>query len=168
MTMQPSVECKPYERTWRNWAVDQNLDDHWLERLNNLETFSLVGICEGHTDAKPASLRRCPRIALMLRKAYMRPLTEQWYDLKETLTTAIERTWPDKETIIEFSIQHRLAKNDDLVEEIEAIIIRIISERKRDTMLLPKWTNHWFRHALLRIEAFDQFMKTLIIFKRKQ
>ena len=49
------------------------------------------------------------------------------------------------------------------MEEIESIIIRIISERKRDTMLLPEWTNHWFLQALLRIEIFDQFMKTMRI-----
>lgn len=168
MTMQPSVECKSYERPWRNWAVDRNLDDCWLERLNNLETFSLVGICEGHIDVKPTSVRRSPRIALMLKKVYMRPLTEQWYDLKEALAIEIKRTWPDAESIIQFEIQHRLVKNDGLVEEIEAIIIRIISERKRDTMLLPEWTNHWFRQTLLRIEAFDQFMKTMIVIKEEQ
>ena len=148
--------------------MDRNLDDCWLDRLNNLEVFSLVSICEGHIDVKPPSVRRSPRIALMLKKAYMRPLTEQWYDLKEYLATSIERIWPDEETIIEFEIQHRLVKKYDLVEEIEAIIIRIISERKRDTMLLPEWTNHWFRQALSRIETFDLFMKTLIIINKVQ
>ena len=157
-----ATECKSYERPWLDWAVDRNLDDQWLERLNNLETLNLVSICEGHIDARPTSARRSPRIALMLKKAYMRPLTEQWYDLKEDLATSIENIWPDEETIIEFEIQHRLVKNDPM-EEIESIIIRIISERKRDTMLLPEWTNHWFRQALLRIEIFDQFMKTMRI-----
>jgi len=161
------TECKSYERPWRDWAVDRNLDDQWLERLNNLETLNLVSICEGHIDARPTSARRSPRIALMLKKAYMRPLTEQWYDLKEDLATSIENIWPDEETIIEFEIQHRLIINDP-VEEIESIIIRIISERKRDTMLLPEWTNHWFLQALLRIETFDQLMKTMIIIKEEQ
>ena len=162
-----ATECKSYERPWLDWAVDRNLDDQWLERLNNLETLNLVSICEGHIDARPTSARRSPRIALMLKKAYMRPLTEQWYDLKEDLATSIENIWPDEETIIEFEIQHRLIINDP-VEEIESIIIRIISERKRDTMLLPEWTNHWFLQALLRIETFDQLMKTMIIIKEEQ
>jgi len=161
VTMMPT-ECKSYERPWRDWAVDRNLDDQWLERLNNLETLDLVSICEGHIDARPTSARRSPRVALMLKKDYMRPLTEQWYDLKEDLATSIEKIWPNEETVIEFEIQHRLVKNDP-TEEIESIIIRIISERKRDTMLLPEWTNHWFRQALLRIETFDQFMKTMVI-----
>ena len=161
------TECKSYERPWRDWAVDRNLDDQWLERLNNLETLNLVSICEGHIDARPTSARRSPRIALMLKKAYMRPLTEQWYDLKEDLAASIGKIWPDEETIIEFEIQHRLIINDP-VEEIESIIIRIISERKRDTMLLPEWTNHWFLQALLRIETFDQLMKTMIIIKEEQ
>ena len=166
--MDTSIQCKPYERPWRDWFVDRNLNDGWLEQLNNLETLSLVSICEGHIDARPTSVRKSPRIALMFKKDYMRPLTEKWYNLKEALTTAIEKTWPDEETIIQFEIQHRLVKNDGLVEEIEAIIIRIISERKRDTVLLPEWTNHWFRQALSRIEAFDRLMKILVIIKRNQ
>lgn len=159
-----ATECKSYERPWLDWAVDRNLDDQWLERLNNLETLNLVSICEGHIDARPTSARRSPRIALMLKKAYMRLLTEQWYDLKEDLAASIGKIWPDEETIIEFEIQHRLVINDP-VEEIESIIIRIISERKRDTVLLPEWTNHWFRQALSRIEAFDRLMKILVIIK---
>ncbi|HNS56795.1 MAG TPA: hypothetical protein PKO34_07060 [Smithellaceae bacterium] len=46
------MECKSHERPWRDWAVDRNLDNQWLERLNKLETLNLVSICEGHIDVK--------------------------------------------------------------------------------------------------------------------
>jgi len=32
--MQTAMECKPYQRCWRDWAVDRNLEDIWLARLN--------------------------------------------------------------------------------------------------------------------------------------
>jgi len=168
MLNHPSVDCRPYERPWRDWAVDRNLDDQWLERLNNLETFSLVSICEGHIDVKPTSVKRRPCIILMLKNDYIRPLTVRWYDLKKPLAAEIERTWPGEETIVEFEIQHRLVKNDDGMEDIEDIIIRITSGRKRDMMIFPEWIHHWFRQTLLRIEAFDRFMKTLIIIRGEQ
>ena len=167
MPMQPAAECKTYERPWRDWVVDINLDDRWLERLNNLETLDLVSICEGHLDAKPTSVKRNPRIILMPKKDFIRPFTEQWYDLKEALANEIERIWPGEETIVEFEILHRLVKNGDPPEDVEDIIIRITSDRKRDMVILPEWVDHWVRQALSRIETFDRFMKTFIIIKEK-
>ena len=163
--MQQAAECKTYEKPWRDWAVDRNLDDRWLERLNDLESFSLVSICEGHLDAEPKSVKRRPCIILRPKKAYIMPLTVRWYELKEAIAVEIERIWPDKETIVEFEIQHRLVKSGDPLEDIEDIIIRITSDRKRDMVILPEWIGHWFRQALSRIETFDRFMKTLIIIK---
>ncbi len=161
MTMIPTA-CKPHERPWRDWAVDRNLDDGWLERLNNLETLDLVSICEGHVDARPTSARRSPRIVLMLKKAYMRPFTERWYELKEALAAEIERIWPGKETIIEFEIQHRIIKDEEALADIEGIIMRIMSVRKRDMMILSAWIQKWFRKNIAKIETFDRFLKTMM------
>jgi len=155
------MECKSYERPWRDWAVDRNLDNHWLERLNNLETLDLVSICEGHLDVKSTSVKRRPFIILSPKNDYLRPITERWYDLKEDLADEIERIWPGKETIIEFEIQHSLVKDEDDLADIGDIILRITSVRKRDMMILSVWIQKWFRKNISKIEAFDQFMKTL-------
>jgi hypothetical protein len=163
-----SAECKPRERPWRDWAVDRNLDDQWLESLNNLELLDLVSVCEGHLDVKPTSVKRRPCIILRPKEAYIRPLTIHWYGLKEALGIEIERIWPDAETIVEFEIQHRLVKNGDPLVDIEDIIIRVTSKRKRDMVTLPAWTDAWFRQTLARIEAFDQFIKTLNVIKGEQ
>lgn len=162
------MECKSYQRHWRDWTVDRNLEDIWLARLNSLETLDLVSICEGHTDAKPTSVKRRPCIILRPKKDYIMPLTVGWYDLKAALATEIERIWPDKETIVEFEIQHRLVQNGDHPDDIEDIIIRITSERKRDAAILPEWVVLWFRLSLIRIQEFDRFLKTLIIIKPEQ
>lgn len=168
MLNHPSVDCRPYERPWRDWAVDRNLDDQWLERLNNLEALDLICICEGHLDVMPTSVKRKPRINLRPKVTYRRPMTERWYDLKKPLADEIEKIWPGGSTIVEFEIQHRLVKNNDGLEDIEDIIIRITSERKKDMMIFPEWIGHWFRQTLSRIETFDRFMKTLIIIRGEQ
>ena len=166
--MASQLKCEMHERPWRDWAVDRNLDDRWLERLNNLESFSLVSICEGHLEVEPKSVKRRPCIILRPKEAYIMPLTVRWYELKDAIALEIESIWPDKETIIEFEIQHRLVKSGDPLEDIEDIIIRITSDRKRDVVILPEWIDHWFRQALSRIETFDLFMKTLIIINKEQ
>ena len=166
--MQQAVECKTYERPWQDWAVDKNLDDRWLERLNDLESLSLVSICEGHLDCEPKSVKRRPCIILRPKESYIMPLTVRWYELKDAIAVEIERIWPDKETIVEFEIQHRLVKSGDPLEDIEDIIIRITSDRRRDMMILPEWIDHWFRQVLSRIETFDRFMKIMIIIKGEQ
>ncbi len=168
MTMKTSMECKPYQRRWRDWAVDRNLEDIWLTRLNALETLDLVSICEGHLDVRPNSVKRRPCIILRPKMDYMIPLTIGWYDLKEALAAEIKRIWPDAETIVEFEIQHRLVQNGDDPEDIEDIIIRITLKRKRDAEVLPEWVVHWFRLSLIRIQDFDRFLKTLIIIKEEQ
>ena len=166
--MASQLKCEMHERPWRDWAVDRNLDDRWLERLNDLDSLSLVSICEGHLDCEPKCVKRRPCIILRPKEAYMMPLTVRWYELKEAIAVEIERIWPDKETIVEFEIQHRLVKNGDPLEDIEDIIIRITSDRKRDVVSLPEWIDHWFRQALSRIETFDRFIKTLFIIKGEQ
>jgi hypothetical protein len=166
--MQPSIECKPHQRRWRDWAVDRNLEDGWLTSLNDLEALDLVSICEGHLDARPNSVKRRPCIILRPKKAYMMPLTVGWYDLKKALAAEIKRIWQDAETIVEFEIQHRLVQNGDDPDDIEDIIIRITSKRKRDTVILPEWVVHWYHLSLIRIKDFDRFLKTLIIIKEEQ
>lgn len=37
-----------YTRDWGAFSVDKNLQDDWLIRLNTLQCFELMGICEGH------------------------------------------------------------------------------------------------------------------------
>jgi len=37
-----------YTREWATFSVDKNLQDDWLTRLNSLQCFELMGICEGH------------------------------------------------------------------------------------------------------------------------
>jgi hypothetical protein len=37
-----------YQRQWKDYQVDKNLSDEWLESLNRLKCFDLISVCEGH------------------------------------------------------------------------------------------------------------------------
>lgn len=160
-----AAECKPHERPWRNWAVDRNLDDRWLERLNDLETFSLTSICEGHIDDNSSAVRRHPRIILRPKETYMKALTDHWYDQKDALTGAIQQIWPENNTIIECEIQHCIVQEGDKLTDAQDTFFRITSAHKRYTIEFSECVYRWFRRTIPRIRTFDQFMKTLIIIK---
>lgn len=40
--------CRDHERLWGERYVDKDLKDDWLERLNRLNNFDLISICQGH------------------------------------------------------------------------------------------------------------------------
>jgi len=159
-----AVECKPHERHWRYLAVDRNLDDRWLVRLNGLNALDLISICEGHLDVKPTSVRRRPSVIFSLKKAYVKPFTIRWYDLKEALDAEIEIIWKSEDTTVEIEIQQQIVRYDDEdVGDREEIIFRLFSRRKRDAEDFPKWIEKWFLDAISRIERFDRFLKSMLM-----
>jgi len=160
--MQPSMECKPYQRRWRDWAVDRNLEDIWLARLNALETLDLVSICEGHTDAKPTSVKRRPSVILIVKESYLKPLTERWYEIKAALADELERIWPESDTSIELEIQHMLTRKDGQRSDEQEIILRCFSSRKRDSAQFSEWVGPWFQNTVCRIEEYDRSFKKLM------
>ena len=157
-----AVKCKPHERPWRNLAVDRNLDDRWLEHLNNLKTLDLISICEGHLDVKSTSVRRRPSAIFSLKKAYVKPFTIRWYDLKGALAAEIESIWKSEDTTVEIDIQQQIVRYDDEdVGDREEIIFRFFSRRKRDADDFHEWIEKWFLDAISRIERFDRFLERL-------
>jgi hypothetical protein len=155
-------ECKPYQRRWRDWAVDRNLEDIWLTRLNDLETLDLVSICEGHTDAKPTSVKRRPSVILIVKASYLKPLTGHWYEIKAALADEIERIWSESDADIELGIQHMLARKDGQREDAQEIILRCFSRRKRDSAPFSEWVGPWFQNAVCAIEEHDRSFKKLM------
>ena len=55
--------CRDHEKRWRDFCVDKNLEEDWLERLNSLKAFTLIGICEGHHNQRAGSATKT-RISL--------------------------------------------------------------------------------------------------------
>ncbi len=160
--MQTAMECKPYQRCWRDWAVDRNLEDIWLKRLNALETLDLVSVCEGHTDAKPTSVKRRPSVILIVKESYLKPLTERWYEIKAALADELERIWPESDTSIELEIQHMLTRKDGQRNDEQEIILRCFSIRQRDSAQFSEWVGPWFQHTVCRIEEYDRSFKKLM------
>ena len=53
----PLGEPRSHQRRWREFNVDENLKDQWLESINDLNNLKVVSTCEGHTnDLRGSSL----------------------------------------------------------------------------------------------------------------
>ena len=46
----PLREPRSHQRRWREFNVDENLKDQWLESINDLNNLKVVSTCEGHTN----------------------------------------------------------------------------------------------------------------------
>jgi hypothetical protein len=68
----PRRKCRDYEREWSGFCVDRNLEDDWLERLNRLQAFSLISICEGHCDHRTEPSGKASHIKLRLKEGSRR------------------------------------------------------------------------------------------------
>jgi len=148
-----------YQRAWRNYYVDANLMDEWLERLNSLELFKLVSICEGHCgeehpyDASPhINLRIGPELCIQA--------MQSWAEFKRILGDIVDDL-PGNDTYVNASIalDHSLPDSSCTSE-----VFRVSFEcgQRRDTETMTAWFQSWFVNAIAAIELLDvQYCKFL-------
>jgi len=153
--MSEAVTCQAHERLWRGRAVDRNLADSWLEKLNALRSFDLVSICEGHCDARAASVRRRPAIILRPKTALLKLLTERWFALRDAWAAAFDRLWPEGDTIVELEVQHGIVKDEGPAAAGVDIILRITCRRPRSLHDQGTYFNGWFAKAIFALDMLD-------------
>lgn len=149
-------ECKAYERQWRNYCVDKNLDDEWLERLNKLKAFRLVGICEGHMNKRSGSTSKYPHVNLTLRDEIIDRVAQEWPDLKTALLKDAKDIFEDDETKTRLEMNHRLRIRKRKIVSQDEMKIRMVSNRSRDRDPMGKEMRRWFEGCVNRIEDLDR------------
>ena len=120
-------ECRDYERRWRDTCVDKNLEDEWLERLNDLETLALVGICEGHPDRRAGSSGRYPHIALRLKESLLPGIAGRWGELRVALLNEIGRLFESGDTDARLELKFRLRAGRGKLGYQEDLTLRLRS-----------------------------------------
>ena len=150
--------CNEYERRWRNYCVDKNLDDEWLERLNKLKAFRLVGICEGHMKRRSGSTSKYPNVNLTLQDEFIDRVAEKWPDLKTALLKESKKIFEDDETKIRLEMNHRLRIRKRKIVSQDEMKIRMVSNRSRDRDELGKEMMRWFEGCISQIEELDRIV----------
>lgn len=152
-------QCRQHQRRWRDYNVDKNLKDEWLERLNDLKAFDLRSICEGHPNGRYLTYRSFSHITLVLNDDLTELLTSDWYTYQEKVKEGVDRlsSHPLTSTIIELNYEYR--KGDDSYSEylrlnLDTLPKKIcLSEINRD---------EWFTSNVQAVEEFDSFIYDLL------
>ncbi|MEZ7890801.1 MAG: hypothetical protein QMC67_03560 [Candidatus Wallbacteria bacterium] len=74
-------------RKWRSHDVDIEITDKWLEILNSLENFELVGICAGHVGDD----NKYPYIGLQLKEDINEYFSDNWLKYAKIIEHEVSR-----------------------------------------------------------------------------
>ena len=160
MRKTPIKQCKEHERRWRDLCVDKNLDDEWLERLNKLKAFRLVGICEGHSNRHSNTVGAYPNIHLKLRATILEGVAGKWPSLKAALLKDPAKIFIHDDTKTRFELNFRLRSGKGKLVYQEEMKVRVIGIKKRKSDEMGDEVRIWFEDCIDRIEEMDQAVYT--------
>ena len=152
--------CKDYERLWREVCVDKNLQDDWLDRLNELETLNLVGICEGHSDRPPGTSGRFPQINLRLKESVLPGIADHWRDLRTAMLNEASKLFLLGDTDVRIELRFWLRAGRGKLIYQEDLTMRLRSYQARGSAEMDAETHGWFERAVDRVAKIDQAVLT--------
>lgn len=155
-------DCRPFERRWRNYCVDRNLKDDWLERLNGLKIFDLISICEGHEDEADIVARRLPHFNLRVRENMIGMLDRRWGSDRERIGQALDAAFENRFVSAKFEIRSGFIKERRTIDPQDIALLKIgpaVDVLDFDRIY---YGAEWFEENIAAAEAFDQFLFDLL------
>ena len=157
----PRRKCRDYEREWNGFCVDRNLEDDCLERLNGLEAFSLISICEGHCDRQTEPSRTPPHVKLRLRENLLPSIAGRWDEHKMAIVGEVNRLFQTGDTYVNLELKFKLRSGTGRLNYQEDLIVRVHSRQARISEEMGAETRDWFQRSVSRIEELDGQMARL-------
>ena len=157
----PRRKCRDYEREWNGFCVDRNLEDDWLERLNGLEAFSLISICEGHCDRQTEPSRTPPHVKLRLRENLLPSIASRWDEHKMAIVSEVNRLFQTGDTYVNLELKFKLRSGTGRLNYQEDLLVRVHSRQARISEEIDAETHDWFQRSVGRIEELDSQMVRL-------
>jgi hypothetical protein len=142
-------------------CVDRNLEDAWLERLNDLRCLRLINICEGHLDRRSEHGRRSPHIIVRLREEWLPGLGRRWDKDKMVILERVNDLFRlgDTEGNLEAKFQVRWGRGR--LTYLEELTFRVRGRKRRTADEMDAATRQWFEDNVGRLVALDAFLVEL-------
>jgi hypothetical protein len=157
----PRRKCKDYEREWRGFCVDANLEDEWLERLNGLQAFDLISICEGHCSRQAEPSMTPPHIKLRLKERLLRGVASHWDEHKMAVVGEVNRLFETGDTYVNLELKFKLRSGAGRLIYQEDLVVRIHGRHARTSEEMDDESRHWFQHSVSRVEDLDETIARL-------
>ncbi len=148
-----------YQRKWKDFLVDMNIEDHWLEKLNALNTLKLISICEGHADAGNRQLMRTrPHINLRLKPAYLPLLPNEFDAISHDLQERMIQLFGSHGTAATCEYSISLNSSPARQEIRRDFVVRIVAPIRRTSDEMDMETIGWFEKVIPAIQQLDNFI----------
>jgi hypothetical protein len=151
----PRRRCREYEREWRGRCVDVGLADTWLERLNQLEAFRLISVCEGHVSGYSDPHGSVSHVKLRLKEGYLPEVASRWDEHKLALLELVARLFQTGDTYVNLELKLRLRVATGRLGYEEALIARVHRRGRRVSDKVDADTRVWFEKNIPLIEELD-------------
>ena len=148
-------ECEAHQRRWGDFCVDSNLEDSWLVRLNALECFSLMGICEGHADRSRGGPGRYPHVNLRLKERMLPGIAKNWEALRIAVLDEVNKLFGAGDTYISLELRFKLRAGMAKLVYQEELTVRMRGSRPRAALEMDEATRGWFEDSIERIAKLD-------------
>ncbi len=154
----PTRICQEHERLWRDYCVDKNLDNVWLERLNSLKSFNLVSICEGHYKQYKNPSGKYPHINLRLKEQYLPGFAKEWEDLRPAVLNEVHKLFQKGDTYFNLELKHKLRAGIGRLVYQEELTMKMRCYHARVSEDLDLESSVWFENSVERIECLDEIV----------
>lgn len=154
-------KCRDHEREWRGFCVDRNLEDGWLQRLNDLDTFDLISICEGHCGRQAEPSRTPPHIKLRLKEQFLPEVASRWDEHKMAILGEVNKLFQVGDTYVNLELKFKLRSGTGRLSYQEEMIVRVHGRQARLSEEIDAATCAWFEQSVEQIEALDHFVTDL-------
>ena len=157
----PRRKCRDHEREWRGFCVDANLEDEWLARLNGLQAFDLISICEGHCNCQAEPSMTPPHIKLRLKERLLRGVASYWDEHKMAVVGEVNRLFETGDTYVNLELKFKLRSGAGRLTYQEDLVVRIHGRHARTSEEMDDEGRHWFQHSVTRVEDLDKTVALL-------
>jgi len=144
-----------YQRKWLNYNVDKNLQDDWLVRLNRLQAFYPVNVCEGHFTCEDSY----PLIVLLSRAEFLGRFDNLMRDIG--LANLIGNCLPEG-TVFKFSSLFAITNEPDTHFGDHIVKLSLRREMPRESLDFFELDAQWFESAVSSAEHIDKICLELL------
>lgn len=151
-------DCQAHEKRWRDICVDKNLEEVWLEELNDLEVFNLISICEGHNAQRRNPSSKFPHINLKLKEKLLPGFVKDWETLRPEVLNEVHRLFQKGDTYFNLELRFKLRAGRGRLVYQEEMTLKMRFFQARVSEEMDSETYHWFAQSVESIKDLDQII----------
>ena len=148
-------DCQAHEKRWRDYCVDKNLDERWLEELNDLATLNLISICEGHCIPHKQSSSKFPHINLKLKDKLLPGFVKDWDTMRPKVLNKVHQFFQKGDTFFNLELRFKLRAGRGRLVYQEELTLKLRCFKARDSENMDTESYLWFEQSVESIKSLD-------------